>query len=152
MNMKATVLIAAALFVGIGLPINANAYDHGSGHGGHSGHWSSGYGYRGGHGYYHRGYGYGYGYGPYFGYSPVYPVVVGGGYYSQRVYEGREVYHRDSVGADVQVALRKRGYYSGAIDGDIGPGTRSAIRRYQRDHDLRATGAINDSLLDRLGL
>ena len=52
----------------------------------------------------------------------------------------------------MQLALRKKGYYSGPIDGDIGPGTRGAIRAYQRDHEMRVTGEISTSLLRRLGL
>jgi peptidoglycan hydrolase-like protein with peptidoglycan-binding domain len=62
------------------------------------------------------------------------------------------VYRGNSIEVNVQLALRKRGYYSGPIDGDIGPGTQAAIRAYQRDHNMRASGTIGNSLLDRLGL
>jgi peptidoglycan hydrolase-like protein with peptidoglycan-binding domain len=58
----------------------------------------------------------------------------------------------DSIDADVQRALRRRGYYHGPIDGDIGPGSRSAIREYQADHGLRMTGRIDGSLIRSLGL
>jgi hypothetical protein len=39
----------------------------------------------------------------------------------------------------VQSALRKSGHYSGAIDGDLGPGTQMALGRYQLDHRLPLT-------------
>jgi hypothetical protein len=49
----------------------------------------------------------------------------------------------DYLSVDVQRALKRRGYYSGAIDGDIGPGSRAAIRRYQ---------AQNPELAERFAL
>ena len=42
--------------------------------------------------------------------------------------------------------------YRGEIDGDIGPGTRAAIRRYQYERRLEVTGRIDRSLLRSLGL
>lgn len=54
--------------------------------------------------------------------------------------------------ASVQRALSQRGYYRGPIDGDMGPGSRAAVARYQADNGMKATGAINDSLLRSLGL
>ena len=53
---------------------------------------------------------------------------------------------------DVQRALRHDGYYRGDIDGDIGPGTRAAIRQYQYDNHLEVTGRIDRSLLRFLGI
>jgi putative peptidoglycan binding protein len=70
-----------------------------------------------------------------------------------RVY--RETYytkHHRSLEADVQVALSRRGYYRGPIDGDIGPGSRGAIAAYQRDHGLAVTGNINSALIRSLGI
>ena len=61
-------------------------------------------------------------------------------------------YVGESIVARVQARLAQKGYYRGDIDGDAGPGTRSAIANYQADHDLRATGRINDSLLESLRL
>jgi hypothetical protein len=164
-------LIAFSLLAALGL--DAKASDrHGdhrgySGwHGGDRGHYDRGYSNR---GYYYHGYGHRYygGYGPryyggtsfYFG-APIYPSYPYYGYYSapaypapRPVYRGREVvYSQGSLGMDVQSALRRRGYYSGPVDGEIGPMTRSAIRAYQRDHDLRETGTITTALLERLGL
>lgn len=69
-----------------------------------------------------------------------------------REYYGNGGYHRNSTDASVQSALARRGYYSGSIDGDIGPQSRRSIARYQRDNGLRSTGYINDSLLRSLGL
>jgi hypothetical protein len=57
-----------------------------------------------------------------------------------------------SLEADVQLALRRRGYYHGPIDGDAGPGTRSAIRDYQYDRGLAPTGRIDRDLIRSLGL
>jgi peptidoglycan hydrolase-like protein with peptidoglycan-binding domain len=52
----------------------------------------------------------------------------------------------------VQRRLAHLGYYHGAIDGEIGPHSRRAIRRYQADHGLPVTGEIDRPLLRSLGL
>ncbi|MES2506650.1 MAG: peptidoglycan-binding protein [Verrucomicrobiota bacterium] len=57
-----------------------------------------------------------------------------------------------SMEMSVQRALSQRGYYRGPIDGDIGPGTRASIARYQRDRGLGVTGNINNQVLTSLGL
>ncbi len=67
-------------------------------------------------------------------------------------YGGSSEYRSGGLSASVQAALARRGYYHGPIDGDIGPGSRHAIARYQADHGLRPTGVINSSLLRVLGL
>ena len=54
--------------------------------------------------------------------------------------------------SQVQRNLAREGYYKGAIDGEIGPRTYYAIRAYQRSHNLRVDGAINDQLRSRMGL
>ena len=77
-------------------------------------------------------------------------------YYEQR----REIYVEPApreyaprpIEADVQLALRRQGYYRGPVDGDLGPETRAAIRDYQYDRRLPATGRIDTSLLRSLGL
>ncbi|MES2569893.1 MAG: peptidoglycan-binding domain-containing protein, partial [Verrucomicrobiota bacterium] len=56
----------------------------------------------------------------------------------------------DELGLDVQRNLRRLGYYRGAIDGNVGPGTRAAIRNYQSEHGLRVTGRIDSELLEAL--
>ena len=50
----------------------------------------------------------------------------------------------------VQGALAQRGYYDGQIDGVLGPGTRSAIREFQRDNGLPVTGRIDSQLVQAL--
>jgi len=42
----------------------------------------------------------------------------------------------------VQSALKAAGYYSGAIDGKIGSGTKQAIYQFQKDNNLKADGLI----------
>lgn len=51
----------------------------------------------------------------------------------------------------VQNALNEQGYSCGSADGSIGSATREAITRFQADHGLNQTGAINDELIDALG-
>jgi Putative peptidoglycan binding domain len=95
------------------------------------------------------GYGYGYGYGyPY--YRPSIGLSFSNYSYPGRVYRGG--YYGDSLAVDVQSELRRRGYYRGAIDGDIGPASRAAIRAYQYDHGLSGTGRIDSRLLRSLGI
>lgn len=100
-------------------------------------------------------YGYGYGYYPYWPYS-----YYDGGYYedsyaaneyapAQSEYESGE---GNSSVSEVQSALSREGYYSGAIDGSLGPATQSALRNYQRDHGLHVTGRIDRALVDALRL
>lgn len=73
--------------------------------------------------------------------SPGY-VAAGPGYYSG----GR------SEAARCQSALARRGYYNGPIDGDIGPGSRAAIRQYQLRQGLTVTGYVDRGLLISLGI
>ena len=47
-----------------------------------------------------------------------------------------------SVRRWVQTALAKRGYYDGRIDGDFGPDTQAAIRRYQHELGADMTGRL----------
>ena len=88
---------------------------------------------------------------------PYYYEAPGVIFYSSRAsvpsrYYGGDVYRGGSVDVAVQRALASRGYYRGPIDGDIGPGSRSAIARYQRDRGLAVTGSVNSSLLRSLGI
>lgn len=130
-------------------------------YGGHHGgrHYSRDYGYR--RHYYPRSYDYGY----YRPYSYSYGPSFGLSFYSQPSYytnyTTRSVYrtaprvsasYEGSLAADVQEALKRRGYYRGAVDGDIGPASRSAIRAYQSERGLSVTGRIDRSLLEALGI
>ena len=58
----------------------------------------------------------------------------------------------DQVAANVQAALQQQGYYSGEVDGLVGPLTRGAIADYQRDHGLYVTSAIDEPTLQSLGM
>lgn len=51
---------------------------------------------------------------------------------------------------EVQQTLAALGYDPGAPDGLMGRNTASAIVAFQRDNGLRQTGAVNDTLLNRL--
>lgn len=52
----------------------------------------------------------------------------------------------------VQTALYAYGYYTGAIDGIVGTGTRTAISKFQKDWGLSITGTITPEVLDALNL
>jgi hypothetical protein len=90
-----------------------------------------GWGYPYGYGYPYYGYGYGgYGYG---GYGYGYPYGgYNGSYYGGTGYGNGYPTHSRVV--QLQRRLARAGYYSGAIDGIMGPATRRAIRAYERDH------------------
>jgi hypothetical protein len=96
-------------------------------------------------------YGYGYGYPYRYGYGYGYPY--GYGYYAPRttVYATRG-YTDDATVAAVQRRLARAGYYQGSIDGVIGPGTRSAVRAFERNNGLPADGVIDSQLLRTMGL
>ena len=53
---------------------------------------------------------------------------------------------------NVQQQLADQGYYSGPIDGDLGPMTRRAIAAFQVDHGLVITSTIDRPTLATLGL
>ncbi|MGY8914667.1 MAG: His-Xaa-Ser repeat protein HxsA [Flavobacteriales bacterium] len=52
----------------------------------------------------------------------------------------------------VQIALMTEGYYSGKIDGILGPMTREALKQYQRDKQLKSTGTMTSETLNALGI
>lgn len=58
----------------------------------------------------------------------------------------------DPLTIQIQTALRAYGYYSGPIDGIIGPQSRDALTRLQRDHGLSVTGRITQEVLDVVGI
>jgi Putative peptidoglycan binding domain len=58
----------------------------------------------------------------------------------------------DEVITNVQIQLYNEGYYSGPIDGILGPDTRAAIADYQADHGLAVTAAIDEPTVVSLGL
>ncbi|WP_428699351.1 His-Xaa-Ser repeat protein HxsA [Stappia sp.] len=50
----------------------------------------------------------------------------------------------------VQLALLAYGYYTGAIDGIIGPESKAALSKMQTDYGLKVTGTITPEVLDAL--
>jgi len=78
---------------------------------------------------------------PYYGYYPY-------DYYGYNDYG----YGNPSTVVQVQRRLARAGYYHGPIDGILGPQTRRAIRAYERDHNMRAYGVIDQQLLATMGL
>jgi hypothetical protein len=58
----------------------------------------------------------------------------------------------DSTVVAVQKALARGGYYHGPIDGTLDLTTQDAIARYDRDHRLPVSHAINQQLLNSLRL
>ena len=51
---------------------------------------------------------------------------------------------------EAQTLLTRRGYYIGAVDGVAGLRTREAVRRFQEDAKMTATGAIDQPLVDAI--
>jgi Putative peptidoglycan binding domain len=83
---------------------------------------------------------------PAWGYDPgvaYYP-------YDGPIYVGQRAEPPDRVIADVQAELQDMGYYTGDVDGLLGPLTRQALRDYQADHGLAVTEAIDEPTLDAL--
>jgi hypothetical protein len=84
---------------------------------------------------------------PAYGYSPYFNNYA----YGEPIY-GYNNLNPGQVLENVQLALRDQGYYPGAIDGLIGPQTRSALAAFQRDHGLVVTAAVDEPTLVTLGL
>ncbi len=92
-----------------------------------------------------------YGYRPYpygYGYGPSVSFSVSRSYRTTPSYSS----YSNDLAVDVQRELRRRGYYRGSIDGDVGTGTRNAIRAYQYDRGLSVSGRIDRTLLRSLGI
>ncbi len=53
---------------------------------------------------------------------------------------------------DVQQSLQQDGLYRGQIDGVWGPQTRSAVRRYQQQHNITVTGQLDQETLSSMNL
>lgn len=98
-----------------------------------------------GGGYYYWNNGYWY---PAWGYSPVHEYYA----YNGPIYVGQRAVPPDQVIADVQAELQYLGYYTGEVDGLLGPLTRQALTEYQEDNGLFATAAIDEPTLDSLGM
>lgn len=107
-------------------------------------------------GFYPWDYGYGYYPGAYSYYDDgYYDDGSASGEYSEEPYPAQSEYdsgNSDSSVSQVQAALARKGYYRGAIDGSLGPGTRNALRRYQRNQGLLVTGRVDRPVIEALGL
>ena len=95
-------------------------------------------------GYYYWNDGYWY---PAYGYDPGYSTYA----YDEPIY-GYNNLDPGQVIANVQSALQEQGYYNDEVDGLIGPNTRAALSRFQRDNGLPVTAAIDGPTLEALGL
>jgi hypothetical protein len=73
-----------------------------------------------------------------------------GSYSGRSFYPGQGADSPDSL-RQVQSTLEREGYYSGPVDGVLGPQTREAIENYQRDHRLTVTGKVTSAMLNRMG-
>ena len=49
-----------------------------------------------------------------------------------------------------QRVMKEVGTYDGAIDGDIGPKSKSAIREFQNQFDLPVSGTLDEATLDTM--
>lgn len=128
----------------LAMTLSGKAFAHGGGHHG-GGHHGGGHGHFGHGGFVYFGWPYVYGY-PFYGY-PYYGYPYG--YYRGGPYYG---YGQQSIPAKVQIALARRGYYQGPIDGVIGPASRAAIVAYQRRNGLALSGRIDGAVLASLGI
>jgi hypothetical protein len=98
-----------------------------------------------GGGYYYWNNGYWY---PAWGYNPSAEYYA----YDGPIYVGQRAVPPDQVIADVQAVLQQMGYYTGEVDGLLGPLTREALTAYQTDNGLTTTAAIDEPTLDSLGM
>jgi hypothetical protein len=83
---------------------------------------------------------------PAWGYAPYVTFAFDGPIYG---YNGLTP---DQVTVNVQEQLSAAGYYTGPIDGDLGPMTREALANYQADNGLAVTSAIDEPTLATMGL
>jgi len=72
--------------------------------------------------------------------------------YDAPIYVGSRAEPPDRVIADVQAVLQEEGYYTGEVDGLLGPLTRQALVDYQKDNGLYATAVIDEPTLESLNL
>jgi hypothetical protein len=98
-----------------------------------------------GGGYYYFNGGYWY---PAWGYSPSEEYYA----YDAPIYVGQRAEPPDQVIADVQAELQDMGYYTGEVDGLLGPLTREALTAYQQDEGLMTTAVIDEPTLDSLNM
>lgn len=88
-------------------------------------------------------------------------AVLGGGaaYYSSvnsaNLVEPVAIVSAKSNAKDVkliQTKLKRWGYYSGAVDGIYGSGTKAAVKKFQKKNGLTADGIVGDKTLAAMGI
>jgi hypothetical protein len=84
---------------------------------------------------------------PAFGYDPLYDTYE----YDGPIYTYGDLLP-DQVIVNVQRSLQQLGYYSGGLNGSLGPATRAALAAYQQDAGLAVTGSIDAPTVESLGL
>jgi hypothetical protein len=72
--------------------------------------------------------------------------------YDAPIYVGSRAEPPDRVIADVQAVLQQEGYYTGEVDGLLGPLTRQALTDYQKDNGLYTTAVIDEPTLQSLNM
>jgi peptidoglycan hydrolase-like protein with peptidoglycan-binding domain len=50
----------------------------------------------------------------------------------------------------IQARLNNLGYEAGLVDGNAGDATAAAIRRFEKDNQLRETGEVSEALWNKL--
>jgi hypothetical protein len=80
--------------------------------------------------------------------SGVLTVESAGGGYTWNLDIGHLDPHEEISG--VQARLHNLGFYTGAIDGDMGPETREALKAFQFASKLPVTGELNDATRSKL--
>ena len=84
---------------------------------------------------------------PAWGYNPAQAYYP----YNGPIYAYRDL-PPDQVIANVQASLQEQGYYSGEVDGLLGPLTQEALVNFQNSNGLAPTGSIDEPTLDSLGM
>jgi Putative peptidoglycan binding domain len=84
---------------------------------------------------------------PAWGYNPAQAYYP----YNGPIYAYRNL-PLDQVIANVQANLQDQGYYTGEVDGLLGPLTQEALVNFQNANDLAPTGSIDEPTLDALGM
>ena len=59
--------------------------------------------------------------------------------------------NKDQIVA-AQTMLKTKGMYTGGATGKLDPDTRAAIKSYQKENGLSATGALNRATLEKMGI
>ena len=67
----------------------------------------------------------------------------------QTKYNDEKLTKRERI-KNIQQELRRQGYDPGPADGVMGARTAAALKKYQRDNDLRQTGRIDEDTCESL--